>query len=304
MKSKLKKAPLFLRVCARAIDYSVFFLFETVILAFLPFYFSDLFYLYAAFITPLLWIPLEAYLISTWGETPGNAMCGIVIRTGKGDKANYKSALMKGCFLKRSEAYSFSKDMMFRLTQWVMVVGTVVACWGSSILGVPLISQYTNVYKSFVSISGWMDYQDFNKGFSILFPSYPESNSENFDNPHTRDVLTYNELKSCENDKVCYTVGYLDLPRSWRFAGAKTLLKGALEIVVEHEKNADLVSSQLTRHQRNPAIDFEINKGKTVEKGKLVLIGRTLYRLMVTQPQSYPDSNLQPFIDSFQLRWS
>ncbi len=301
MKSKLKKASLFLRFCARAIDYSIFFLFETVVAAFLPFSLTDLFYLYAIFITPLFWVPLEAYLISTWGTTPGKALCGILVRTGKGGKVGYKNALMKACFLKKSEAYSFSKNILFRATQWIMVVGTVVACWGSSILGVPMMSHHSGM---FVSISGWMDYQDYQKGFSILFPSYPESSSENFDNPHTRDVLTYNELKSCENDKVCYTVGYLDLPRSWRFAGANTLLKGALEIVIQHEKSGDLVFSQLTRHQRNPAIDFEIAKGKTIEKGKLVLIGRTLYRLMVTQPQSHSDTNLKPFIDSFQLSWS
>jgi len=116
MKMKLKKAPILVRICARAVDYSVFFLFEALIAAFLPFSFSDFFYLYAIFITPILWIPLEAYFLSTWGTTVGRIFCDIFVRCGKGKMLSYKTALMKACFLKKSEAYSYSESI--KLSPW------------------------------------------------------------------------------------------------------------------------------------------------------------------------------------------
>ncbi len=310
-KSTLKKASWILRIFSGIVDYSLFFLLEMLFVSFLPFYFEEIFYFILAAATPLLWIPCEALLTSTWGTTMGKAMCGIVVRTGKGEKVNFKNALLKACCLKKSEAYSFSKNTFFRVTQWIVIGGTVIGCWGSTILGIPVMNQYMNVYEEYYSTpiakDGWINYVADAKGFTVLLPSYPEETSQSFDNPHTRDALTYHEYKSCnEKEKVCYSVGYLDLPRSWRFAGANTLLKGALGIVVEHEAGSSLVNSSLSRHQKNPAIDFEISKDSNVLKGKLVLIGRTMYRIMVTEPAGsarVDSTQMYTFMDSFQMRY-
>ncbi len=303
MKVRVKKAPILLRICARAIDYSVFFLFEALIASFLPFSFSDFFYLYAIFITLILWIPLEAYLLSTWGTTMGRTICDIFVRSPKGRMISYKNALMKACFLKKSEAYAYTETLKLRLVQWVIVIGIIVACWAATILGIPEINKYTNVYKSSIFISGWIPYQDFDKGYSILLPSYPDNKSEVLNNPYTRDVLNYNEAKSCDGEKVCYIVGYLDLPLSWRFAGADKLLSGSLDIIVKQSPGTSLVSSQLVRYHGNPAINFLTTNGDTEEKGTITLIGRTLYRIMVSAPKSNTPPNFQHFLDSFQLQY-
>lgn len=151
------------------------------------------------------------------------------------------------------------------------------------------------------SLEGWINYYAAEKGFYINFPVIPIQESIELNHARLKKPLIYNEYKTCNDDKLCYAIGYVDFPSKWKWAGSRTLLKGALEMMLQNDGEMQLVSQGFTKHGSFPALDFHLTKGDKEMEGRIVLVGTTLYKLTVAFPPSL-SKHIGPhlFIESFQ----
>jgi uncharacterized RDD family membrane protein YckC len=83
------------RFFARKVDYLLFGLFLAVAAGFLglhPFHKNELVF---AMSTVLLWIPVEAVLLTTWGYTPGKALLRVRVRKGLRDLPSFDDSFRR-----------------------------------------------------------------------------------------------------------------------------------------------------------------------------------------------------------------
>lgn len=287
------------RALARFCDYSIFFLVLGAITLFLPYFYGPFFYHYLALAVPVLWIPLEALLISKWGTTPGKAFFGLSVCAQDGQPLSYGASLKRALFLpKRPGA------MRQKAISWKRKLCAMVTCAGfvmAAIYGNSLAMWSVGLEKG-ISPEGWVKYSSDDAGFKVSFPSDPESASKELVIPDSGKVLPYKEITSDENDKIHYSVSHLDLPRKWRLAGNTTLLKGVLEQLVAHTPDVQLLEKEFKMLGSLRVLDFRMQQGKEEVIGRLLIVGGTLYKLTIAYPPSHADKmKSNPFLDSFEV---
>lgn len=145
----------------------------------------------------------------------------------------------------------------------------------------------------------WVHYYSEEAGFEVDFPTDPELISKEV--PNGDKVLELKEFTS-ETNNVFYTVSYMDFPGKWKWVGTKTLLKKAVDLIVKHTDQAELVDKKLTNHKSLPAIDFIYKQGEEDVRGRLVLVDTRIYKLTISYPSSISEQ-LQDdaFLESFDL---
>jgi len=270
-----KKTPIpsWAKLIAKVIDSSIVFLLLVASVEFLPFYLPDLAYLVMAIAAPAILVPLDRFLMRKMGSTPGRALVGI--RKGR----------------------AFAPPWLHKCAG---ILAAAIGLFGS-LCGTPWNPITVNLSTPYKGKTGWTPYKSEEKGFRIQLPSQPTHETSNVDIPHVSEALEYNEVKSEGKRDVVYAVGYLDLPRKWKFFGSQNILKGAVQLLQKSSPDVKIISHTLTRHYTHPAIDFHYRQGDEEVKGRLVLIGCTLYKLSVTYPNAVADNDLKSkeFIQSF-----
>ena len=280
------------RSLARVIDYGLFY-FLTVYLSLLaPIEVNENFYFYFALAVPFLWAPLEAFFISKYNATPGKKLFGITI-----PNLTWKESLKRAFFLgRRPGVVTFQK-----ITYWRYIIALIMACTaGSGLFYGKDFSEVAVQYEQKVAGKGWIEYVAENGKFSVHFPKKPQVIEQKVEVPNG-DPIKLSEFKA-EKD-VTFSVSYLDLPRKWRLFSSNTLLKGAMKVVNEHMPGTQLIDSKIVKHKNYPAMDFKMKEGSNTIEGRLILVGNTLYRLMVVY---YPDTpkklQHETFVSSFDLK--
>src|SRR5262249_39272466 len=120
--------------------------------------------------------------------------------------------------------------------------------------------------------------------------------------PDSGKILPYEELTSTEKkDKVLYSLSHIELPRKWRLAGNTTLPKRVLAVLVKHTEGGELIEKELTKFSGHRVLDYRMKQGKEEVKGRLIIVGPTLFKLSITYPPSHAEEMKQnPFLDSFE----
>jgi len=289
-----------LRLCAKAIDYGIFFLVGAVASLFLPCYLEFFFYLGLAVCVPVLWIPFEALFISIWGTTVGNAILGFRIVSKKGKTLSYAEALKWSITFRANGEFLTAKAVPL----WRHVAAAVLAlsCLIGGIFSGQILD-YTllTIERSMMNAEGWIKYSSSKAGFKIAFPTDPViEENKTLEIPNHDKTLNYSEVTS-QTRKAQYSVTYMDLPRKWRLAGNSTLLKGALELIVNNTPSATLIEKSFGKHNNFRVLDFYMQQGDDLVRGRLIIVGGTLYKLTINYPPSLA-ADLKPenFLDSFE----
>jgi hypothetical protein len=288
------------RFCARLIDYCLFYVFIEVFSLMLPLEIKEYFYFIFAIVAPLLWIPVEAILLSTWGTTIGKMLFQMVVR-GKGkEKLKFKDAFKRACFLSprpgKITTYRFS--ILQALFTYVLTIGII----GFSLLSKPIMDFSIGMEKQ-QTTEGWVQYFSEEAGFRVNFPNNPELESKEVELPSTNRSVNYSEYKSQQDKHVTYSVSYIELPRKWGFVSSKRILKGVLDVLLKLEPDAQLLEKEFAMHKNNySALDFHLKKGEEEVAGRLIRVGYRLFKLTVIYPPSVADKLLNhEFIESFDL---
>lgn len=281
------------RVLARLFDWGLFYTLGVFLTLILPIGFDDKFYFSFVFLTPLLWAPLEALMLSTWETTPGKALFGISVR-GLSFIKSLKRALFWG---KRPGVPTFSPIRRWRLVLGVALTGIAAS---TLFMGKDL-SNVAIQYESQVAKSGWVQYASDDGRFTIQFPKKPSSQETQKVDVADGKALELKVVKA-ESDAI-FSVSYLDLPRKWRIFSSNILLKISMKEIVGHMEGAELTDKQMVKHKNYPAMSFKIKQGDNEIEGRLILVKNTMYKLTVVYPPGVShEGQHETFLDSFELK--
>jgi hypothetical protein len=294
MKTMLNKPTFSSRICARLIDYCLFFSFSLLVTLTLPIEVNTLFYLILGLAVPTFFFPVEALLLSFWGKTPGKALFGISVK----EKPSFKEAFSSIFFRKKSIELTQKSPSLFRF-----VFGYAVTAF---LLTFSVLSQNITTYtiggEKQQKISGWVHYVSEEAGFHVDFPTDPKLEEKEVSIPRTSKPVNYNEYVSQKDSKVKYAVSYLDIPRKWSFVSSKRILKGVFDVVMKLEPHSILVSKEYGRHLNFDALNFHYQKGGDEIEGRLIRIGQRLFKITVTYPASISEKPVShEFINSFHI---
>ena len=285
------------RFLARTMDYGLFYFIGVMLSLMLPFDFKEMFYLTFALEVPLLWAPIEALLLNTWGTTLGKAIFGVLIRDANQHKLSFAQSLKRAFFFGQRPGHIETK----KIATWRYVIALMFALsWGSFLfLGKDLSEAAVQFEKQMVG--DWIQYASDEGGFTVQLPKKPELERHSFEIPNTSQPLELSELKA-KSDAI-FSVSYVELPKKWRIFSAGTLLKAAMEVVQGHMPGTQLVESKRIKHKNYPALDFIMKEGNHLIEGRLILVSSTLYKLTITySPEMLQEHQQEVFLNSFELK--
>jgi uncharacterized RDD family membrane protein YckC len=294
-----KKPSLLSSFIARSIDYSILYFLISLSAMISPLYIEDLYYMGFLLFLPLLWAPIEAFLISKIKTTPGRFLLGIRVETQMGGKLPFWTSLKRSlCFGSRS---GFIRQKKIKIVRFLIAIFAFSALLGGAYFEKEL-AMMTTGFEQYRAVDGWKEYTTADGRFSVIFPEDPSHESGTLPVPSQNKKLTYDEFKSYQSKKVYYSVSYMELPRKWKLAGANRLLNAALDLIVQYTPGTELLSSTMTKHRNLRALDFHLSEGEKEVKGRLILVGTTLFRLTAVYPPSLA-GQLQDreFVDSFTV---
>lgn len=284
----------FLQPCARLFNYLLFYLVFSSASFFLPFYIDSYWYLIFAIFTPILQAPFQAFCISKWGTSIGGWTFGIRIHKADGSLLTFKEALKWALFLGKQKI----TIIPMRWKRKILALSLSVLCLGGAFFNESFVSKYSS-WKQAENSENWRPFASDGK-FKVNFPVDPEHFSKEVDVLEKK--LVYHEYKSRLGDDLSYVVSYLEIPRKWTLARSSTLLDGALDVILKQEEGAELVSKDMSRHKKFPAMDFLYKKGDDIVEGKLVLCRNVIFKISLSKPFAKSEElSPQPFFDSLYL---
>lgn len=288
----------FRRFFARLMDWGFLYLFGVLLSLIFPVEVSDSFYLTYAIATPLLWAPLEAFLLHKWGTTLGKTLFGVVVRNTNGNKLTFKESLRRAFFYRpRPGVVTLASIGRLRLTLGVILT---LACGATLFCGKDLSDAAVDFERS-VTGEGWIQYASDDGRFTVQFPKKPVVETHEFAVPNSEKPLNMNEYTA--KSDVIFSVSYLDLPKKWRIFSSSILLKGAMKVVLQHMEGAEMIGKKIVKHKNYPAMDFQMKQGENEIEGRLVLVGGTLYKLTVSYPPGAArEMQHEAFLNSFELK--
>lgn len=165
-------------------------------------------------------------------------------------------------------------------------------------------SSFNGISSVAVVAEGWKVSTGSDHPFKVAFPESPADGKGTLQLPGRNNSLEFKELRSTTMEGVVYSLSYLDLPKRWMIFRAHTILGTALKLITEQNFEAEIVANTKTEHGAHPAIDFTIKEGGSKQQGRMILVGNTLYRLMVIAPENVEigEQHVQPFVSSFEAK--
>jgi len=289
------------RALARFCDYSLFFMALGAVTLFLPYFYGPLFYYFLALGIPVLWVPVEAALISKWGTTPGKALFGLSVRDAAGRKLSYGSALRWSIFLPTRPGTVYQKTVSWKRKLFAFLTSTafvVAATYGNV-----LVLWSVGFEKGALPEGGWVQYSSADAGFKVCFPTDPQASCKELVIPDSGQVLNYQEITSDANKSVHYSVSHLTVPSKWRLAGNTMLLKGVLKMLVQYEEGSVLLDKEFKMQGGHRVLDYRLKQeGGDEVSGRLIIVNGVLYKLSISYPPSqFKEMKENPFLDSFEI---
>jgi len=329
------------RFLARIIDYSLFYSLLVLPLFFASLFDHDLTHILAIVAIPLLWVPLEALLLSLFGTTPGKAIFGIQVRNQQGQKLSIKHSLkraflvwLKGLGLNLPLANLFCGFRSFQAikkegrTSVDISLGaqiyhkkqgrfrTAIGGFIVALFSLFFVGEY-EVRETFTSFEqtlakapenlSWKNYHDPEGAYSIQFPGAPEAEATELAIPKSKEKLPFHAIKyQLEKEGIEYSLNYTVLPNSWLKWKPSLLLRGALKVLTSHLSQGKILKKTTESHHKYPALGYSLQKKNNLKcSGRLILVGNVLYKVDMTYPQELEENiqeHLNAFLDSFSIK--
>jgi len=282
------------RLFARCFDYGLFYLLAIFTSLVSPIEFELASQLLFALLVPLFWAPIEALLIRFWGTTPGKWLFGIAI-----SQLSMKNSFRRAFFF-RSRPGTLRGSEIARW-RYMLTIWLAISC-GSMLFFGQKISDAAVRYEQQMVSGSWVEYTSEEGQFTVQFPKKPKVETTELPIPNSEQSLELSEYKA--ESEALYSVSHLDLPRKWTIFSAGIILRGAMNAVVEHMSDVKMTASERTTHKGHQALKFTLKQGDKEVEGRLILVGKTLYRLTVTYPPGADREQQTAFFDSFELKSS
>lgn len=153
-----------------------------------------------------------------------------------------------------------------------------------------------------VNYAKWHLFAAPNGKFKVLFPALPQHASENVVDPKTKEVRQYDMYVSEKNDGTIFMITEIMFPAPVDTATADTLLKKAMNDMVESNPKNKLKTMSFKDTHSTKALNFAIQNEQIEISGEAFLAGETLYVLTTLgKAGSYNPKEFDFFTNSFQL---
>ena len=159
-----------------------------------------------------------------------------------------------------------------------------------------------NSNKEMLNLIKWEAFTPEDQRFSVKFPAEPVKSKKGMNIANTH--IEFQEYSAEVKDSL-YAVSYLDFPGKWRFLGTNKLLTKIFEVLVQQEQNMERVFKQeLSKHNGYSALNYHYKESGKEVRGKLIIVGNTLYRISITAPPLAANEAVAVeggFLDSFNV---
>lgn len=279
------------RFLARLFDYGLFYIVAIFISLLLPIEVESQLFLLSSLFVPFVWAPIEMVLLKGCRTTPGKKLFGISFPF-----LSWRSSF-KHAFLVQRSSDLLIRPIGFKRYMFALILACSV---GSALFLGNNVAEAAIHYEQQVTKDGWVQYVSDDGRFQVHFPKKPQQTLATFDVPNGEQI-NLSEFKA--HKEAEFSVSYIDLPKKWKLFGPSTLLKGAMNVVMEHKPGAELIDKRLVKHKNYPAIDFRMKEGDNIIEGRLILVGNTLYKLWVVYfPDTPREEQHETFLGSFELK--
>jgi len=304
------------RIAARLIDYLLIYMGSSLFFTWPPL---------ALIALPLLFIPFEIIFTKLFATTPGKACFGLRVTTPSGEKLSWAQSAMRGLLkndllpvgIIRALILLIRKKDFLATTPFEQTVTQVKKGRRSFLIGAAALTlsiggatymspigtaiQEQGAFIHNVGLDSSWKSVDIDE-FTIKFPKKPEETATEI--PISgEEPLEIREHKVESREDIVYSVSYTNLPKSALKWKDGLILKGVSKIIAKH-LNLSLLEKQLNYSLPHPALDFVMQKGSRLIKGRLILIDGKLYKVEVSYPQDQEEKALetaQAFINSFKI---
>jgi len=158
------------------------------------------------------------------------------------------------------------------------------------------------VVNYFTDTSAWKEFNSPIGQFRAEFPTYPNHETESIEVPNTQLTLKYDSYTSEEVNGTIYIIGFTTYGFEIDTSNPENNLEDALNGMLISTQGNKLVSSNLTYFDGYRALDFLVQNNTIFLKGRGIMVGQTLYQLMVGyESKNYSENNYNKFINSFTI---
>jgi len=159
------------------------------------------------------------------------------------------------------------------------------------------------ITDSFTDKAFWKEFYSPVGKFKTTFPIYPTHTSDNI-NIHGTGLFIKFDRYSSEVSDGLYAVNTSVYPLEVDIPAPETSLKASLNSMLASSARFKLISSNLTYHNGNRALDYFItNNEGGYFKGKIVAVGAIIYQVMYSyESKNYNEENYNKFMNSFVIQ--
>lgn len=325
-----------LRILSKILDYSWFY---GILVIFMDLFSAGIFYyIFAALMLPILFIPVETLSLKLFGSTLGKILFGFRYHRKLSFKESLtiafkKALLIQPLFLPGINLffiYLYIKELVkYPNNRWDSIDGSNVIHrrlkWHTNLaclLTALFLTTVTIVPESLLQRSAqivgiesadfmtrfavfkpgdWVKVTPDDYSFSIFFPKSPDHKQTNYDVPNSERKLTVKEYSHKED--ITYRLTYAELPSSWTFFGSSVVFRSVIKLIEKHE--GTIHKHYKCTHNRYPAMEYNglVKDGKLY--GKSILVKNTIYRVEAISKNDLSDTQKEKvvkFMDSFSPR--
>jgi len=174
---------------------------------------------------PILWMPIEAFLLATAGTTLGKKLFGVSVRDGSGKKLTLARAAKHAAYLWNTEKQVTLREGGWRASALQAV--SLAALGGALIVGHYFrdiwLSEEVEFFRE--EVAGDFDwYLHEEPSYSLIFPKKPVRIQSELPVPKSKERLHLEEYK-CSGNDLEYSLSYLTFPKRWLRWGSRLILK-------------------------------------------------------------------------------
>ena len=141
------------------------------------------------------------------------------------------------------------------------------------------------------------------KDFSIRMPTFAQHSVDNVAVPQNPGQTIRHDLYTAFGyDSTRFIMGVVYLPDDLDVSDPKSIMDADMNHLLEGDNNL-LKDYQTIDHAGYPGIAFTMHRGDTLISARFVLVGHTLYQLMVQaiNGNELPQEQVEFFMDSFRV---
>ncbi len=163
-------------------------------------------------------------------------------------------------------------------------------------------TQTTNTQSQ--SQNQWQEFSSTIGQFTVLLPSYPTYEPKDYQKGVNASADYHQDLYSAKGNGVSFSVEKLTFSNAVDFSSnSKVILEALVNALLQKSGDNKIISSEFTNYQGNEAIDFLVQNNNVYIKGRIILSGQNIYRLLALyESENLSSADYDKFVNSFELK--